>query len=98
VKRVAFAPAARNNLLAIIDYIAADNWDRAISFAEELERRCLKFGEFPEAGRRFPALGSNAHIVPFKGYVILYRNLTDEVSIERVIHGVRDIMALIEET
>ncbi|MBI3703746.1 MAG: type II toxin-antitoxin system RelE/ParE family toxin, partial [Rhizobiales bacterium] len=29
-------------------------------------------------------------------YIILYRDLPNEISIERIIHGARDIMALID--
>jgi toxin ParE1/3/4 len=96
VKRVTFAPAARSDLLSIANYIAADNQERAVTFIDEIEKRCLKLGSFPDAARGFPALGADAHIVPFKRYVILYRNLAGEVSIERIIHGARDVMALVE--
>jgi toxin ParE1/3/4 len=98
VKPVTFAPAARLDLLSIGDFIAADNKKRAVSFVEELERRCLKLSDFPEAARRFPALGPDARIVPFKGYVILYRVMPSEVSIERVLHGARDIIAVIDNS
>jgi plasmid stabilization system protein ParE len=34
----------------------------------------------------------------YGNYIILYRNLPREVSIERVIHGARDILALLADT
>jgi toxin ParE1/3/4 len=97
VKRVVFSPQAKRDLQKIADYIAIDNPDRAVTFIEEIEERCLRLGEFPRSARPFPELGTNAHILPFGNYVILYRDLADEVSIERVVHGARDILVLISD-
>ena len=37
----------------------------------------------------------DAHILPYRNYVVLYRNLLRHVSIARIVHGARDIMALL---
>ena len=97
MKPVGFAPEALRDLESIADYIAADNPIRALTFVREIKERCDKLGSFPQSARRFPELGNDAHIVPYRNYVILYRNLSHEVSIERVIHGARDILALISK-
>lgn len=97
MKPVVFAPEALRDLESIADYIAADNPMRAVTFVQEIRERCDKLGNFPEAARRFPELGNDAHILPYRNYVMLYRNLSREVSIERVIHGARDILALISK-
>ena len=94
-KPVGFAPQAERDLEDIADHIAADNPERALSFVRELRERCEKAGDLPRSARRFPKLGDDAHIRPFGNYLILYRDLPTEISIERIIHGVRDIMALI---
>jgi toxin ParE1/3/4 len=98
VKRVVFSPEAAGDLEAIADYIAADNPRRALSFIKEIRRRCQLLGRFPLSARRFPELGPNAHILPYRTHVILYRNTPSEVSIERVLHGARDILALIGDS
>jgi plasmid stabilization system protein ParE len=49
----------------------------------------------PHAPRRFPQLGPDAHILPYGNYVILYRDLPHQISIARILHGARDIMAQI---
>jgi toxin ParE1/3/4 len=95
--RVVFAPLAAHDLEAIADYIAADNPSRAVTFVRDIRRRCAKLATAPLSARRFPELGPDAHILPFGNYVILYRALAGEVSIERVIHGARDIMALVSD-
>jgi toxin ParE1/3/4 len=97
VKRVVFSPQAKRDLQGIADYIATDNPDRAVTFIEEIEERCRRLGKFARSARPFPELGADAHILPFGNYVILYRDLSDEVAIARVIHGARDILALISD-
>ena len=57
--------------------------------------RCTTLAKAPHAPRRFPQLGDDAHILPYENYIILYRNLPTEISITRILHGARDIMALI---
>ena len=94
-KAVGFSPDAERDLEDIADYIARDNPARALSFVRELRERCENIGLFPRAARAFPALGEDAHVLPVGHYVIFYRNLPADISIERIIHGARDIMALI---
>lgn len=95
MKPVVFTPQARRDLAEIADYIARDNPRRAVSFIEELEQRCIALAKAPQAPRRFPQLGADAHILPYRNYIVIYRDLATEVSITRIIHGARDIMALI---
>jgi toxin ParE1/3/4 len=90
-----FSGKAARNLEDIADYIAADNPRRAVSFVRELRERCLALGTLPESARPFPELGADAHILPYRNHVIFYRNLPRHVSIERIVHGARDILALI---
>lgn len=94
-KPVRFSSRAERDLEDIADYIARDNPPRALSFVRELRELCDKLGISPHAPRRFPQLGADAHILPHGNYVILYRDLPREVSITRILHGARDIMALI---
>lgn len=95
MKPVIFTPEAKRDLAAIADYIATDNPRRAVTFIEELEDRCKALAKAPHAPRQFLQLGPDAHILPYGNYLILYRDLPHEVSIARIMHGARDIMALI---
>jgi plasmid stabilization system protein ParE len=97
VKPISFAPRAVLDLEAIADYIATDNPARAVTFVREIRERCRLLGNFPESARRFAELGKEARILPYGNYVILYRNLPREVSIERIVHGARDILALLSD-
>ena len=98
MKPVAFRPQAVRDLEAIADYIAADNPIRAQSFVQELRERCRLLGDFPESARRFPALGKDARVLPYRNYVIVYRNQPHQVLISRVIHGARDILAVLSDS
>ncbi len=95
MKPVVFSRKAELDLEDIADYIAADNPRRAASFVRELRERCFALSTLPGSARPFPHLGPDAHILLYQNYVILYRNLPQHVSIERVVHGARDILALI---
>jgi plasmid stabilization system protein ParE len=43
-------------------------------------------------------VGEDARILPFRNYVVIYRNLPHQVLISRVIHGARDILAALSDT
>jgi plasmid stabilization system protein ParE len=87
---------ARTELAAITDWIGQDNPDRAKSFAVELLERALGLADFPSA---FPLVEHFQH----RGirrrvhgqYLILYRVLADTVEVIHIVHGARDISALL---
>jgi plasmid stabilization system protein ParE len=95
VRPVEFSPKANSDPENIGDYIARDNPGRALSFVLELKDRCKNLGDFPESHPEFPALGDNARFMTHGNYVVLYNVLSDRVRIESVLHGARDILALI---
>jgi toxin ParE1/3/4 len=92
---VIFSVLAENDLEQIGDYIARDSPHRALSFIRQLRVQCQKLQQFPKSHRRFPELGPTAHIMPYGKYVVLYRVMEEYVSIERILHGSRDILPLI---
>lgn len=95
MKSVILSVKAEADLENIGDYIAADNPSRALSFIKELRGKCIKLGHYPEANPRFPELGPDVRFCPHGSYLILYRVLEDSVSVERILHGARDIMDVI---
>jgi toxin ParE1/3/4 len=97
VKPVQFSAAAQLDLLEIGDYIARDNPDRAVSFVDEIAARCRTLSEFPRKGRLHRSLRREARILAYRGYLIVYREHEDRVTIERVWHGARDILSLLQE-
>lgn len=97
MKPVIFSIKAESDLEAIADYIAQESPMHALAFVRELRQHCLEIGRFPSAYMRFPELGEEARAMPYKNYVVLYRVQQDAVSIERILHGARDILRLIRE-
>ena len=97
MKPLRFAPTADRDLESIGDYIAVDNPRRAVLFIQEIRKRCSLLAEFPQSARPLPELGSNARIVSYKRSVIVYRDRPDEVLVVRVIHGARDIQAILKD-
>jgi toxin ParE1/3/4 len=91
MKRLVLAPAARDDLLAIGLYIAEDNPDRAETFVAELEAKAREVAErplsFQQRGDISPGLRAAIH----GRYLILFRDLENEVRVVRILHGARDL-------
>lgn len=97
MKPLGFAPVAREDLDAIALYIAEDNPERALSFVAELEARAALAAErpnsFPARDELAPGLRSILH----GRYVLFFRELDDEVRIERVLHGAQDLQRIFRQ-
>ena len=92
--KVGFSPLSRDDLIIIADYIALDNPRRAHSYIEEIEARCLRIETAPHGGVMRDDLADGLRSIPFGAYLIFYRLYTDEIRIERVLHGARNLNAL----
>lgn len=95
--RVEFSDNAEADLEAIADYIARDNPQRALSFAQDLRRRCLGLATFP---RRYPLLAGYEEFGIRKAvhaaYLIFFQYDQEVVSIVHVVHGAADYAHLFE--
>jgi len=94
---VTFSPKSRQDLLDIGDYIAKDSRANARRFVGKLIDQCRRIGRAPlgyvsredlAAGLRMAALGH---------YVVFFRVLDGTVRIERVLHGARNLPAVLGE-
>jgi toxin ParE1/3/4 len=93
LSRVLFSPEAEADLVEIALHIAADDSERALSFVEELESRCLSLGRFPGRGRERAELAAKLRSVLHRRFVIFYTPSAATVRIERILHGSRDLAA-----
>jgi toxin ParE1/3/4 len=91
MKRLVFTPAARDDLTEIALYIAEDNPIRAESFVAELEAKARGLAEWPERHPARDDISPGVRAVVHGRYLLLYRDLQDEVRIVRVVHGARDL-------
>lgn len=92
--KVRLSPAAKADLEAIADYIAADNPGRALSFVDEVQAHCDGIGDAPKAHAPRPDLGRGIRCRPHGRYLILYRITAGEVLVSRVVHASRDVRRL----
>jgi toxin ParE1/3/4 len=94
---------AKEDVREIVLYIADDNLKAAEAFRLSLERARLTLADLPEIGRAYDfgnreLKGLRMLPVPdFTKYLVfyVYRKPEEEVEIFRVLHGARDIPALL---
>jgi toxin ParE1/3/4 len=77
-------------------WIAEDNIDAAERTIERIEAAENRLGQFPEIRQARPDLADGVRHWPMPPYLILYRVETDRALVLRVVHGARDLPALIE--
>ncbi len=94
---VSLTPEARSDLVAIWFWISRDSETTATSFVDALELACASLAPRPA---RFPvALNLDGHCIRkrlYRGHLIFYRVIPEEVEVVRVIHAARDWLALLE--
>jgi toxin ParE1/3/4 len=93
--RLRFSNPAEADIREIGEYIARDDPKRALSFVEGLQQHCRKLIIFPEGHPERPEWGDGVRMTLFGRYVILYVVHDDILEIRRVIHGARNIAAIV---
>ncbi|MBD3193463.1 MAG: type II toxin-antitoxin system RelE/ParE family toxin [Candidatus Lokiarchaeota archaeon] len=74
----------------MIDYIAQDSIEYAVSFYEEVLKKVQDLITFPKMGRIVPELDDpNIREILLKNYRIIYKILEVKLQIVRVLHGSR---------
>ncbi len=87
-----YLPAAEQDLLDILDYIARDNPDAARAFVDRVEEGIGHLAVFPKSGRqpgdaRLRRLGYRLLVV--EDYLVFYVVTRRTVQVRRVIYGSR---------
>lgn len=94
--RLLISPLARQDIEGIGDYIAQDDPARALAFVEELRDQCRRIAAQPLLYRSRPELGAGLRSCPHGRYVIFFTVHDDAVRIVRVLHGARDLPAVLQ--
>ncbi len=96
-------PQVIRDLIDLATYIAADNMDVSDKFLAAAEETFKQLAQTPKMGRvrEFdnPNL-ANVRQQPIKGfrnYLVFYRTRDTDIEILRVLHGRRDINAILDE-
>jgi len=95
--RLAFTPLAEQDLEAIGDYIGADNPARAVTFVQELRSQCQRIAQNPLGYPPRPELAAGLRSCAYGHYVIFFEAAPQEVAIVRVLHGARDLPAVLKD-
>ncbi len=94
--KVILSAAAREDLLAIANFIAVDSPARALSFVDELVACCEALAVLPSAFPLVPRYESfGIRRRPYGDYLIFYRVEATSVQVLHVLHGGRDYEALL---
>lgn len=89
---VRYLPAAEQDLLDILDYIARDNPAAARAFVDRVDQTVGRLARFPRSGRqpadpRLRRLGYRMLVVG--DYLVFYVVTGRTVQVRRVLHGAR---------
>ena len=89
-----FSPSARQDLIEIFDYIAADDPIAAGEWIDKIEEKCELIATTPKLGERRPEFGTEVRSSLTGRYVIFYRQIQAGIEVLRVIAGDRDTQSL----
>ena len=79
---------------SIAEFIRRDNPERAESFIGELVEKIETIAERPLSFPARPEIGEHLRSAVHGNYLIIFRLTNDEVIIQRVVHGARDLEGL----
>jgi toxin ParE1/3/4 len=89
--KVIRTPAAVRDLVAITDWIAADNLDAALRFYNEVDRLLRLIARYPEMGEAVQDLAHGVRRHTLGDYLLFYRQCGDGIELIRDLHGAREI-------
>lgn len=87
--RVEWHPLAQADLVALLEYIAADSPDAAYRVHDELLNQIEILEKYPAAGRPGRVRGTRELVMTGLAYIAAYRVAGGRVTILRVLHGAR---------
>lgn len=90
-----FTPAAEEDLLEILNYIARQRPLTARKWYRTLREKCEFLANNPELGQSRPELAISCRSFSVNRWVIYYRPVGEGVEILRVMDGARDINSLL---
>jgi toxin ParE1/3/4 len=92
--QVSFTDEAREDLLAIEDFLAERSPRVADSFIDSVLERCRQLEQFPELGPVRHDVHPDARCLVHQRWLILYRLVPGGVEVVRVADGAGDLSSL----
>jgi toxin ParE1/3/4 len=90
-RKVRRTPRARQDLIDIWAYIAADNERVADRLLDRIDEALNRLIDFPELGRQRPELAKSIRSLPVGRYVIFYRPVSKGIEVVRVLSSFMDV-------
>lgn len=84
-----WAGPARQNLIHIVEFIAADDAVAALAVIDRIEQAAQRVREFPFSGREGAMRGTRELVIPGLPYIIIYRVRDPTIDVLRVLHAAR---------
>jgi toxin ParE1/3/4 len=88
---------AEQDLIDIWLWIAADSPSAADRLLARIDSTCRRLAEHPRLGPARPDIAADARAFVVGRYLVLYRLTDNGIEIVRVVHGARDLPALLDE-
>ncbi len=95
--RLVFSDAAKSDLNAIFDYIAAENQAAAALVLQAVMAATAQLQEFPQSGRAGRVPETRELVMGNLPYILVYGVMQDAVVIFAVFHGARNIVQEMQE-
>ena len=92
------APKAQADLDGIWEAVAEVDQDAADGLVDSLTARLPILARFPHLGRLRTQVAPGIRSFSYRRYLILYRVVDEGVQIVRVVHGRRDVEAILRDT
>ena len=93
-RQLIIAQQAKDDLVEIWLYIAADSPSTADMFIDYVYEQCKHLCTSPEIGRTRDELLPGMRSLPVKRYLVFYRVTNDAIEIARILSGYRDLETL----
>ena len=90
MKTPLYTPAARQDLIDILNYISRDKPDAALAWVERIESACLLISKNPAMGELYPHLGEGVRATTVGRYIVFHRESNEQAVILRVLTGDRE--------
>jgi toxin ParE1/3/4 len=95
--RLRLSPCVPGDLEEIAEFIAQDSPRHAARMLRLLRARLKEIARNPKIYRLRPEIGADARLATVGNYVILFRIRQNTVRIERVVHGSRELLMVLDQ-
>ena len=95
--RLRLSPSVPGDLEEIAEHIAQDSPRHATRMLRLLRARMKEIARSPKIYRLRPEIGAEARLATVGNYVILFRIHQKTVRIERVVHGSRNLLMMLDQ-